>query len=146
MSSAPVRRAGASHTGALLGLVVLGGAVGVLARAALLLPVDDPALVPWVTAAINAFGSLLLGVVVGWLDDRHPRARTFFGTGMLGGFTTYSAFAVQSVATGATEPWLAVALMVASVSAGLVGGIVGLFIGRRIADEPGRIESPESAE
>ncbi len=84
----------------MLGLVVLGGAIGVLVRAALLLPVTDPAIVPWVTLGINAVGSFLLGVVVGWLDDRHPRARVFAGTGVLGGFTTYSAFALQSVLIG----------------------------------------------
>ena len=113
-------------------------------RAALLLPIDDPAVIPWVTVAINALGSLLLGVVVGWLDGRHPRARAFLGTGVLGGFTTYSAFAVQTVS--ATGLWIAVGLVAASVSAGLLGAIVGLFIGRRIADVPGEIEPPESAE
>ena len=84
--------------------------------------------------------------MVGWLDGRHPRARAFLGTGVLGGFTTYSAFAVQTVTASATSLWIAVGLVAASVSAGLLGAIVGLFIGRRIADVPGEIEPPESAE
>ena len=130
----------------LLGLVVAGGALGVLVRASLLVPVDYPAALAWTTAAINALGSLLLGIVVGWLDGRHPRARAFLGTGVLGGFTTYSAFAVQTVTASATGLWVAAGLVAASVSAGLLGAIVGLFIGRRIADVPGEIEPPESAE
>lgn len=130
----------------LLGLVVLGGAVGVLGRAALLLPVDDPGAAAWATAAINTVGSLLLGVVVGWLDGRHPLARAFLGTGVLGGFTTYSAFAVQSVTTAANAPWAAIGLIAATLGSGFIGAVAGLFIGRRIADVPGEIEPPEDAE
>lgn len=128
-----------------LAVTVAGGAIGVLARAAILLPVTDPAAVPWATLGVNAVGSLLLGVVVGWLDGRHPLLRGFLGTGVLGGFTTYSAFAVATAAWAAT-PWLAAGLAAASVTAGIVGALVGLFVGRRIADTPGRIEAPEDAE
>lgn len=128
-----------------LGYVVVGGAVGVLARAAIIVPIGDPTAVPWATLGINATGSLILGVVVGWLDDRHPHTRAFLGTGVLGGFTTYSAFAVET-ALWITTPWLAVALAAASVAAGVAGAIAGLFAGRRIADRPGEIELPEDAE
>ena len=129
-----------------LGLVVAGGALGVLARAVLLLPIGDPSVLPWATAAVNIVGSLLLGVVVGSLGGRHPRARAFLGTGVLGGFTTYSAFAVQTVGLTATAVAAATAVAVVSVGAGLVCGVIGLFIGRRIADVPGEIEPPEEAE
>lgn len=128
-----------------LAVVVAGGALGVLARAALLTPVTDPSAVPWATFAINATGSLLLGVVVGWLDERRPTLRAFLGTGVMGGFTTYSAFAVET-ALWATTPWLAVSLAAASVTAGVAGALVGLFVGRRIADVPGEIEPIEDAE
>lgn len=128
-----------------LGYVVVGGAVGVLARAALVVPIEDPMVVPWVTLGINVVGSLLLGVVVGWLDDRQPHARAFLGTGVLGGFTTYSTFAVETAQWSAT-PWLAVALAGASIVGGVLGAVVGLFVGRRIADRPGEIEPPEDAE
>ena len=126
-----------------LAYVVVGGAIGVLGRAAIVDPVGDE-IVPWVTLAINAAGSLLLGIVVGWLDDRHPRARAFLGTGVLGGFTTYSAFAVQTALWIGT-PWLAIGLAGASLAAGIAGAIAGLFIGRRIADRPGEIELPQDA-
>ena len=128
-----------------LGLTVAGGVVGVLARAAIVTPIGDAAVVAWVTLGINVVGSLLLGVVVGWLDDRRPLARAFLGTGVLGGFTTYSAFAVAT-ALWVSTPWLAAGLAAASVAGGVVGAIAGLFIGRRIADTPGQIELPEDAE
>jgi CrcB protein len=131
---------------ATLSAVAAGGALGVVIRAVLVLPMTNTTAVIWTTAAINVIGSLLLGVVVGWLDDRHPRARAFLGTGVLGGFTTYSAFAVQTVQTGATAPWIAVLLVAASLGLGILGAATGLFIGRRIADVPGEIEPPESAE
>ena len=126
-----------------LAYVMVGGAIGVLGRAAIVDPVGDE-IVPWVTLAINAAGSLLLGIVVGWLDDRHPRARAFLGTGVLGGFTTYSAFAVQT-ALWISTPWLAIGLAGASLAAGIAGAIAGLFVGRRIADRPGEIELPQDA-
>jgi CrcB protein len=128
-----------------LGVTVAGGAIGVFARALLVAPVDDPAAVPWVTFVINVAGSLLLGIVVGWLDDRRPLARAFLGTGILGGFTTYSAFAVAT-ALWVTTPWLAAGLAAASVIAGVGGALAGLFLGRRIADRPGSVEFPEDAE
>ena len=128
-----------------LGLTVTGGAVGVLARGLILAPVSEPAAAPWTTLAINVGGSLLLGLIVGWLDDRRPLARAFLGTGVMGGFTTYSAFAVATAAW-VTAPWQAAGLAAASVVLGVLGAIVGLFTGRRIADRPGEIELPEDAE
>lgn len=128
----------------MLAVTVAGGAIGVLARGLIVAPVDDPAAVPWVTLGINVAGSLLLGIVVGWLDDRRPLARAFLGTGILGGFTTYSAFAVAS-AVWVASPWLAAGLAAASVVAGVAGAVAGLFLGRRIADRPGQVELPEDA-
>lgn len=130
-----------------LGLVIAGGAVGVLAREMLLVPVDARSL-PWATLAVNIAGSLLLGVVVGWLDDRHPQARAFLGTGVMGGFTTYSSFAVASAAFIGADPGAlgpAALLIAASVLGGVVAAFVGLVIGRRIADVPGELEDPEDA-
>lgn len=132
-----------------LAAVFAGGALGVAARAALILPLADaadPFLVPLVTVGINGAGSLLLGVIVGVLAGRHSTARAFFGTGLMGGFTTYSAFATQTGALFGPSPLAAFALAVVSVVAGLVAAFLGLVIGRRIADVPGEIEPPEQAE
>jgi CrcB protein len=80
----------------LLPLVVAGGVVGVALRQMLLLPfaggLSFGALVG--TIAVNALGSGALGFVVGRVGDRSPARRAFLGAGVLGGFTTYSGFAV----------------------------------------------------
>jgi len=81
----------------LLPLVVAGGALGVaLRQALLLLPFEGgfsfSALAA--TIVINTIGAGLLGLVVGRIGSTGPRRRAFLGTGMLGGFTTYSGFAV----------------------------------------------------
>lgn len=141
-----------------LALVVAGGAVGVVARAALTLPFGadaHPLVVPAVTLAINLAGSFLLGVVVGALADRHPRLRAFLGTGALGGFTTYSAFAVQSLTTFTASPVVGLALVAVSVFGGVVAAVAGLRVGERraadaVAPGPARPASagpaPEDAE
>lgn len=106
-----------------LGLVVLGGALGTSARAALLL-LDAPIWQTLAVPTINVAGGFLLGIVTG-LVVRHgdsPRsraARQFFGTGVLGGFTTYSTFALQAAA-GASV-WLTLATVVLGVVAALLG-------------------------
>lgn len=131
-----------------LGLVIAGGAVGVAARAALIVPLggSHPLVVPAVTFVINLAGSLLLGVIVGGLDDRHPRWRILLGTGVMGGFTTYSAFAVQVVSTFTAAPIAGLLLTLASLFGGVLAAAAGLLIGRRLADVPGEIEPPGDAE
>lgn len=116
----------------MLGLVVAGGAVGVLARAAIVAPVDDPVVAVWVTCVINVVGSLLLGVLAGRLGSDRPLRNAFWGTGMLGGFTTYSAFAVQTVLL-LDSPAIAVALVALSLVAGVSGAAAGLWLGRTLA-------------
>ena len=133
----------------MLGAVVAGGVIGVALRELLLLPFGATSgagalALPTATMVVNVAGSFALGVVVGWLGERHPTARGFLGTGVLGGFTTYSAFAVQAVAMPSL--WLAVGLAAVTVVFGVAGAVIGLFVGRRTADTPGEIEPPEAAE
>jgi CrcB protein len=128
-----------------LGYVVVGGALGVLARAAITGPLADSDAALWATFGINVAGSLLLGVVIGALGERRPHLRAFLGTGILGGFTTYSAFAVETTLWLA-QPWLAGALVAASLAGGVAGAVAGLFLGRRVAGRRGGIEAPEDAE
>ena len=93
MSDQPVR------PGALLAVVAVGGSAGSAARyaVALLLPHDAGAGVPWATLAANALGCLLIGVLVVLVEGRHPLLRPLLGVGVLGGFTTFSTFAVDAV-------------------------------------------------
>lgn len=122
----------------MLGAVVAGGMIGVALRELLLMPftmdagtsATDPA-VPAATMAVNVIGSFVLGIVVGVLGDRHPLARAFVGTGVLGGFTTYSAFALQTASLLATAPIPGIALAAGSVLLGLLGAAAGLRLTRR---------------
>jgi CrcB protein len=82
-------------------LAALGGALGALARwgVAELLP-PSPTGWPWATLLVNLTGCLLLGALVAVLAVRSPEAswpRPFLAVGVLGGYTTYSAFAVEVV-------------------------------------------------
>ncbi|GAA5034200.1 fluoride efflux transporter FluC [Microbacterium fluvii] len=141
---------------ATLGVVVLGGMLGVAVRAAIVPSMGDDFEVAVVaTMIVNIVGSGLLGVVVGRLDDRRPLVRAFLGTGVLGGFTTYSAFALQTVVVGTAiridgppEPpavLLGLGLAALTVIGGLLAAATGVWVGRRLADVPGEIEPPEDA-
>lgn len=127
----------------MLAVVVAGGVIGVALRELLLLPFPADAdgagslVLPAATAGVNIVGSFALGVVVGLLADRHPLARGFLGTGVLGGFTTYSAFAVQTATLLASLPLAAVGLGVGSVLLGLAAAALGVVLARRIAGTGG---------
>lgn len=114
--------------------MITGGATGVALRALIIAPLGaggHPLVVPVATLAINLVGSFLLGAVVGRLGDGHPRMRTFFGTGVLGGFTTYSAFAVQAVTTGTAAPVIGSLLLALALFGGVVAAVLGLRLGGR---------------
>lgn len=90
-------------------LIALGGALGSLARygcsAAVASRVGSA--FPWGTLAVNAIGSLLIGVAFGVLEPggrwqvsqaTRDTMNHFFMIGVLGGFTTFSSFSVQTLA------------------------------------------------
>ena len=91
--------------------VAIGGAVGAVLRyqlgRAMTVWLGGPAMsiFPWATLAVNALGSLLMGMLAGWLV-RHgavgsgqgsEQLRLLLGVGLLGGFTTFSAFSLEMV-------------------------------------------------
>ena len=116
----------------MLGLVVAGGVLGVAIRELLLLPFGtgqaaaDSLVLPAATMGVNVVGSFALGIVIGQLGDGHPLTRAFLGTGALGGFTTYSAFAVQTAVLLGIVPWAGVVLAGVSVLLGLTAAALGL--------------------
>ncbi|MGX2998760.1 fluoride efflux transporter FluC [Streptomyces sp. JNUCC 64] len=82
-----------------LAVVAAGGVLGAGARygAALLWPTPGGAF-PWTTLTVNAVGCALLGALMAALTAASapgPLVRPFLGTGVLGGFTTFSAYAVD---------------------------------------------------
>jgi fluoride exporter len=89
-------------------LVGLGGAVGSMLRYAvkLVLPQPDPAAFPWATLVVNVVGSFAIGLLGGVLTgDSHERYRLFILVGVLGGFTTYSSFALEADQLFRAERW-----------------------------------------
>lgn len=82
-----------------LAVVAVGGALGSLGRYAVGLGLPHRVgEFPWGTMVVNLSGAFAIGLLVAYLMDRpgsHPLARPFLGVGVLGGWTTYSAFAVD---------------------------------------------------
>ena len=125
--------------------VALGGVLGALARYALGegWPTKAGAF-PWTTFAVNVSGCLLIGVLLVRLVEAgsvHPLWRPFLGTGVLGGYTTFSTYAVDTralVADGhaATAAVYVVATVLAALAAVQLGVVAG-----RAAFRPGRGES-----
>ena len=113
-------------------LAALGGALGALARwgVAEALPRTDGGW-PWATLLVNLTGCLLVGVLTGVLANRSPEpawARPFLAVGVLGGFTTFSAFAVEVVGLGDAGALVPAA---GYVLASVVGGVLAVAAGIR---------------
>jgi fluoride exporter len=116
-------------------LAALGGALGALARWGLATALPRfPGGWPWATLLVNVTGCLLIGVLLAVLLERSPSSaslRPFLATGVLGGYTTYSTFAVdvvRLVEDGARV--LAVGYVAASVLGGVLAVVAGLWVGR----------------
>jgi len=85
-------------------LVFLGAGFGGMARHAVNLGCARWCGVefPWGTLAVNVAGSFIMGALVGWLAFRADQSwsqhvRLFLATGVLGGFTTFSAFSLDAM-------------------------------------------------
>ncbi|WIB76255.1 CrcB family protein [Curtobacterium sp. MCPF17_002] len=127
----------------LLGLVALGGAVGTGIRAALAgaFPAHDG--ISWVILAINVVGAFCLGLLLEALAHRGPDVgrrrgvRLLVGTGVLGGFTTYSTLADDTARLLDVGRWGAgsgYALL--SVVLGLLAVVAGTWLAARLRPRP----------
>ncbi len=105
----------------------IGGALrhGVNSASARLLGIEFP----WGTLAVNILGSLVMGLLAGYFAFKGEAAqawRLFFTTGILGGFTTFSAFSLDTALLyerGANGP------MILYVAGSVVLSIVAVFVG-----------------
>jgi CrcB protein len=116
----------------LLVVVAAGGAVGALARygVAEALPHGRSAL-PVGTLVVNVVGCLCLGLLVG-LEPWARWLRPFLGTGVLGGFTTFSTFALETDRLLARAPGVAVLYAGLSLGVGLPAAALGLRVAGRL--------------
>lgn len=118
-----------------------GGFVGSAARYALSTWVTtrlaSGTLFPWGTLSVNILGSLAIGVLVGAmveLGDLSERARLLLVVGMLGGFTTFSAFSNETFALArAGQGAMAAGYVAASIAAGLAAVWAGYAGARAVA-------------
>lgn len=116
---------------ALLLVVAAGGALGSLARYGLAVAMPQGrGELPRSTLLVNVLGCLLLGVLVAaWPHSRW--LRPFLGTGVLGGFTTFSTFAIEADRLLVRAPWVAVSYVALSLALGLGAAALGLRLGER---------------
>jgi len=90
---------------------------------------------PFATLAVNALGSLLMGVLAGWLarigSGEGEQLRLLLGVGLLGGFTTFSAFSLEMVLMIERGQLLFASLYaVLSFALGISGLMAGLMVMR----------------
>jgi CrcB protein len=121
-------------------LVFLGGGIGASMRHVvnLLVPRVASANFPWATLTVNVSGSLLMGLLAGFLAFRGgggltQHARLFLATGVLGGYTTFSAFSLDTALLferGASAE--AIAYMLASVALSVLCLFAGLWLVRAL--------------
>lgn len=120
-----------------IGIVAAGGAVGTGLRYLITVSMPKWTGISLATFGINVVGAFLLGVLLEMLAHRGPdagrsrRIRLGLGTGGLGGFTTYSALATDTVTLGITHPGLAIAYALATVTIGAAASMAGIWLARR---------------
>ncbi|WP_116811833.1 fluoride efflux transporter CrcB [Steroidobacter cummioxidans] len=119
-------------------LVALGGAIGSVARFKLsgwVLHATPNWRFPAGTFAVNVIGCLIAGLLAGMAvkqDVFTPEARVLLFTGLLGGFTTFSAFGLETLLLlKRGEAGVAVANVVVSIVVGLLVAWVGYGITTR---------------
>ena len=88
---------------------------------------------PWATFAANLIGGFAMGLLAGWLARASPISgepvRLLLGVGVLGGFTTFSAFSLETMALWQRAHWEGVAY----VGLTLILGLAAFWLGMRLS-------------
>lgn len=109
--------------------VFLGGGLGSILRYVtyVLFPINLR--FPWPTFTVNFIGSLLVGMLSGYIlksNDAADHIRLFMVTGFCGGFTTFSAFSLDLVKLAQQQQWI---IFLIYAIASLIIGVLGCWIG-----------------
>jgi len=119
-------------------LVGAGGFIGAVSRyflSGLVQNVSGNGDFPWGTLAVNVVGCLAIGLLMGIAENRECfglDARAFIFIGVLGGFTTFSAFGWETIALLKNgEVLFAVTNIILQIILGIGGAGIGYFIGMR---------------
>jgi CrcB protein len=120
-------------------ILFAGGGLGAVLRFALALWVDErvPAAFPWGTLAVNVTGCFAIGLIATFADEHRvltPAARLFLIAGVLGGFTTFSTFGLETWRL--VEDGLSTAALLnvtVSLAGTLAAVVLGVLIGRSLA-------------
>lgn len=121
-------------------LVFVGGTIGTAVRYLLTLPVPPVGGVPLITFLINVTGAFVLGWLLQSLALRGPDegarrdVRLFAGTGILGGYTTYSSLAVDTDGLIAAQSvGLSILYATATIVVGAAASVAGIAVASAVA-------------
>lgn len=146
----PQPSTGSAHR-RVLPVIAVGGMLGASARHGL--EIAWPAAAggfPWATFVTNLGGCALIGLLMVYvveLGAGHPLLRPFVGVGVLGGFTTFSTYAVQT--TGLVDdhrPALALVYLFGTLAAALLAVTLGVVLGRALLRLLARGRRPRAAQ
>lgn len=140
MRPAAGMRTGAGMGPGALAMVFAGGSVGTAVRAAIEATFGAPAGTwPWATFGINLSGAFLLGALLEVLARSGPDTgrrrllRLGLGTGVLGGYTTYSTFSVETLGLLQSGAWLpGIGYALSSVALGFLAAFAGIRLARAL--------------
>jgi CrcB protein len=113
--------------------IAAGGVLGALARYAI--ASGNETVFPWRTFAINVSGCLAIGVLLVVITEArstHRLVRPFLGTGLLGGYTTFSTYAVETERLLSGHLLVAAAYLVGTALAALLAVQSGVVVTRRL--------------
>lgn len=112
--------------------VGIGGMIGAVGRYSVSVMFDGSNGFPYATLTVNLIGCFLLSFLTNHSIIKRklsPEIFTALGTGMIGAFTTFSTFAVETIEMADSHPFMALGYVLLSI----VGGLVFCYSGMKVA-------------
>ena len=115
-------------------LVGIGGMIGSIGRylAGKVVQTRTDSIFPYSTLSVNLLGSFILGLILSIATRRNlsPEWGLFLGTGVCGGFTTFSAFSLENLNLLQQKPALSILYISISLAGGVLFAALGVWAGR----------------